>query len=136
MTLKRILVMLVALMVLTLLFSSISCAPSTPPPPVKETVLVTVVPSQPTAVPAAPTGAPAPTATAAPKPPEAVLQIVNVPANAALPGAITATIQMITDTAVGPSKTTVALGTTGLSNVPINVPIRLSVSAADPKNTG
>ncbi len=74
--------------------------------------------------------------TPAPQPPVAVLKVVAVPANAALPGAITGTLTYITDTAVGAAKTTAAMGTTGLSNVPINVPVRLEVSAADPNNTG
>jgi Cytochrome c554 and c-prime len=74
--------------------------------------------------------------TPAPQPPVAVLKVVAVPANPALPGAITGTLTYITDTAVGAAKTTAAMGTTGLSDVPINVPVRLEVSAADPKNTG
>ncbi len=82
---------------------------------------------------------PAPQATTAPataKPPVAVLKVVPVPANATLKNAITTTIQTITDTAVGPKPATIAVGTTGLSNVPINVPIHLAVSAEDAKNTG
>ncbi len=82
---------------------------------------------------------PAPQATAAPstaKPPVAELKVVPVPANAADKNAITATIQTITDTAVGAKPAAIAVGTTGLSNVPINVPIHLAVSAQDPKNTG
>ena len=74
--------------------------------------------------------------TPAPQPPVAVLQVVAVPANAADTNAITATFSYITDTAVGAAKSTVAMGTTGLSNTPINVPIHVSVSPADPKNTG
>src|SRR5512140_3530920 len=74
--------------------------------------------------------------TATPQPPVAKLSVVGLPANAALPGAITATLSYITDTAVGAAKTTVAVGTSGLSNVPINVPVVLQVSAADPKNSG
>ncbi len=88
------------------------------------------------------TFAPAPRAayaqnpTPAPQPPVAVLKVVPVPANAAGPNAITTTLKYITDTVVGQKSTTIALGTTGLSNVPINEPIHLAVSAADPKNTG
>ena len=88
------------------------------------------------------TFAPAPRAvyaqnpTPAPQPPVAVLKVVPVPANAALPGAITGTLSYITDTAVGAAKTTAAMGTTGLSDVPLNVPIHLAVSAQDPKNSG
>ncbi len=71
-----------------------------------------------------------------PQPPVAELRVVSVPANAALKNPITATIQTITDTAVGAKPATIAVGTTGLSNVPINMPVRLAVSAQDPKNTG
>ena len=74
--------------------------------------------------------------TATPAPPVAKLSVVGVPANAALPGAITATLSYITDTAVGAAKTTVALPTSGLSNVPINEPVTLMVAPADPKNSG
>jgi hypothetical protein len=77
-----------------------------------------------------------PSSTPTPVPPVAKLIVVGVPANAALPGAITATLSYITATAVGAAKTTVALGTTGLSNVPINVPIVLQVAPGDPKNSG
>lgn len=73
---------------------------------------------------------------ATPQPPVAKLKVIGIPANANLPGAITATLSYITDTAVGAAKTTVALGTTGLSNVPINVPVFLQVAAADSKNSG
>ncbi len=71
-----------------------------------------------------------------PQPPVAELRVVSVPANATLKNPITATIQTITDTAVGAKPAAIAVGTTGLSNVPINVPVRLAVSAQDPKNTG
>ena len=74
--------------------------------------------------------------TATPQPPVAVLDFDPVPANAALPGAITATIKTVTDTAVGERPAVVAVGTTGLSNVPINVPVFFQVSAKDPKNSG
>jgi mono/diheme cytochrome c family protein len=123
---KKILVMLAALMVITILFATISCT-STPQPPVKETVLVTVVPPQPTA-------APAPTA--APKAPVAVLDVVGVPHNATLPNAITTTLQYVTSTVVGPVKANYANATSGLSNVPINIPVRVAVRAQDPKNAG
>ena len=68
--------------------------------------------------------------------PVAKLSVVGIPANANLPGAITATLSYITDTAVGAAKTTVALPTNGLNNVPINVPVSLMVAPADPKNSG
>ena len=74
--------------------------------------------------------------TATPVPPVAKLTVVGIPANAALPNAITATLSYITDTAVGAAKTNVAVSTSGLSNVPINVPVSLQVAAVDPKNTG
>jgi len=83
------------------------------------------------------TATPAPAATATPqavkpKPPVAVLEIVPVPANAKAPNAITATIKYMTDTAVGPKTAAVALGTTGLTNVPLNVRVLLSSRSADP----
>lgn len=73
---------------------------------------------------------------ATPVPPVAKLSVVGVPANANLTGAITATYTYITDTKVGEAKGTTPLGTSGLSNVPINVPVILQVAAVDPKNTG
>ena len=73
---------------------------------------------------------------ATPQPPAAVLKVVEVPAYASEPNAITATVKYVTDTVVGERSAAVAMGTTGLSNVPINVPVRLKVSAADPKNSG
>src|SRR5512143_2121405 len=75
---------------------------------------------------------PAPT----PVPPVAVLKVVGVPGVATAKNAITTTIKMITDTAVGETSPVVGLSTTGGSNVPINVPVHLAVSAQDPKNTG
>ncbi len=76
----------------------------------------------------------APTTT--PVPPVAKLSVVGLPANAALPGAITATVKYVTDTKVGEASIVRGQGTTGLSNVAINVPVTLMVAAADPKNTG
>ena len=72
--------------------------------------------------------------TAAPVPPVAELEVVAMPGNAALPGAITATVKYVTET--NSASSTVALYTNGLTNVPINVPVYLQVSAADPKNSG
>ena len=69
-----------------------------------------------------------------PMPPVAVLETVAMPGNAALPGAITATVKYVTETNTASS--TVALYTSGLSNVPINVPVYVQVSAEDPKNSG
>jgi hypothetical protein len=74
--------------------------------------------------------------TPTPQPPVAVLKVVAVPGFVSDPNAITATVRYISDTAVGEARSTVALYTTGLSNVPINVPVVLQVSAKDPKNTG
>ncbi|HEX9015701.1 MAG TPA: multiheme c-type cytochrome [Chloroflexota bacterium] len=61
----------------------------------------------------------------APAKPNAAIDIVAVPANAADPNAITA---MLSD-----GKTTVAMGTTGLNNVSVGVPVILKGSAEDPK---
>ena len=77
-----------------------------------------------------------PTPAATPVPPVAVLKLVGVPGNPNLPGAITTTLSYITDTVVGAAKTTIANATTGLRNVPINVPVFLEVAAKDPKNSG
>ncbi|MBI4787897.1 MAG: hypothetical protein HY782_12720 [Chloroflexi bacterium] len=77
-----------------------------------------------------------PTPAATPVPPVAVLKVVGVPGNPNLPGAITTTFSYITDTVVGAAKTTIANATTGLRNVPINVPVFLEVVAQDPKNSG
>ncbi len=60
-----------------------------------------------------------------------------MPGNATLPGAITATVKLRHgNDHRAPAKSTVALYTNGLSNVPINVPVYLQVSAEDPKNSG
>ena len=75
---------------------------------------------------------PAPT----PQPPVAVLKVVPVPGVVTDKNAITATIKFISDTAVGPASSVIAVSTTGGGNVPINVPVHLAVSAQDPKNTG
>jgi len=108
---------------------AVACAQPAPAPPAKETVVVTVV------VPA--TAAPkAPEPTKAPEPPVAELKVLAIPGYAADKNAITTTIQYITDTVAGPAKSTVALYTSGLTNVPISVPVVLRVSPADPKNTG
>jgi hypothetical protein len=65
---------------------------------------------------------------------ESIIQLVPVAANAAAdPNVITATFQYITSTQVGPARTTAAMGTTGLPNHPINVPMNIAVKA-DPKN--
>lgn len=63
-----------------------------------------------------------------PTPPPEGAQVVIVPvaANATKdPNVFTATIKIITDTKVGETNATVAMGATGLSNVPINVPVHV-----------
>jgi len=72
--------------------------------------------------------------TPAPKAPVAKLEILAIPGYASDPNAITTTIKYITDTAVGEAKSTVALYTTGLSNVPISVPVKLRVTSVDSKD--
>ncbi len=111
---------------------AVACAPSvapTPLPPVKETLIVEKV------------------VTPTPRPvqsgsvlkikvpgPESLIQLVPVAANAAAdPNVITATFQYVTSTVVGPAKATAAMGTTGLPNHPINVPMHIAIKA-DPKN--
>ncbi len=74
--------------------------------------------------------------TATPQPPVAVLKVVAVPGVVTDKNAITATIKIVTDTAVGPNNAVIAMSTTGGGNVPINVPVHLAVSAQNPKNTG
>jgi len=83
-------------------------------------------PPKPTAAPAAPAAPTAAPAAAKPAPPVAKLAIVPVPANPADPNAIKA---MLSD-----GKTEVAIGTTGLTNVSIGVPVTLQGAAADAKN--
>src|SRR5450759_1917417 len=69
---------------------------------------------------------------AKPQPPVAVLNILAVPGNIKNANAITGTVKYMTDTAVGPKTATVALLSSGLPNVPISVPVHLSVTAAEP----
>lgn len=88
--------------------------------------------------PAAATG-PAPQATAVPTQgptPAAVLKVVGVPPNAADKNAITATLKYYTSAESAGTNATVAMGTSGLNNVPVSVPVHLKVQAADPKNSG
>ncbi len=89
-------------------------------------------------VPVSATG-PAPQATAAPTQgpaPVVVLKTVGVSPNAADKNAITATLKYITSTEIGEKSATVSMGTSGLKNVPVNVPVHLQASAADAKNSG
>ncbi len=125
---RNTLVLLVSVLVLSALMLTISCAAPTAPPPVKETVVVkeTVI--------VQPTKAPEPTK--APVAPVAVLKALAIPGYASDPNAITATVQYITETGRAAASSVAALYTSGLNNVPIKVPVKLAVSAADPKNTG
>ncbi|MCL4487353.1 MAG: cytochrome c family protein [Chloroflexi bacterium] len=75
-------------------------------------------------------------APATPPPPAAVLKVVPVAGVATDKNAMTTTIKIITDTTVGPSNAVVAQAAADGSNVPVNVPVHLAVSAQDPKNTG
>ena len=117
----------------SLLTVLVACSSQQPPVPVPTQApapAVTTAPAPPakTIVPAAAATA-APTAAAAaakPAPPTAVLEIVPVPANKADPNAIKA---MLSD-----GKTEVALGTTGLPNVSIGVPVMLRGAAVDSTN--
>jgi hypothetical protein len=137
--LRKILILLAGLLLVGLL--AVACAQPAPTP-VKETVVVTVV------VPA--TAAPAPAATAAPtaaapiaaptaaaKPPNAEVRIVPVAANASKdPNVLTATVKLMTDTVAGAYNATIAMGATGLNNVPVNVPVHVQCMPDDPKFTG
>lgn len=72
-----------------------------------------------------------------PEPVNADVTIVPVAANATKdPNVFTATIKIITDTKVGASNVTVAMGTTGLWNVPLNVPVHVQCKPSDPEYTG
>ena len=42
----------------------------------------------------------------------------------------------MTDTVAGAYNATIAMGATGLNNVPINVPVHVQCKSDDPKNTG
>jgi hypothetical protein len=68
--------------------------------------------------------------------PVAILRFVAVPANPMDSNSITAQLKYVTDAARGPTESKVAMGTTGMTNQPINVPVHLVVQAANPKNTG
>ena len=121
-------------------------APAPAPVTVKETVIVEKVVEKPvekivekpvekvvekviTATPGPkPTEAPV-----APVAPVAALKVLAIPGYASDPNAITTTVKYITDTAVGEAKSTVALYSSGLTNVPISVPVHLQVTAADAK---
>lgn len=72
-----------------------------------------------------------------PAPVNAVVEIVPVAANPAKdPNVFTGTIKIITDTKVGESNAVIAMGASGLPNVPINVPVHVSCQPDDVKYTG
>ena len=69
----------------------------------------------------------------------AIVRIVPVSANANVaqePNAITATVKYVTDTAVGPASATRGQSSSGLGNVPINVPVHVLCESPDAKNPG
>ncbi len=68
--------------------------------------------------------------------PRAALKVLSVAANPAYSNPVTMTLNVMTDTAVGPYKSVIALGSSGLLNEPIGMPVRFGVDAIDPKNTG
>ncbi len=137
---RKVLWLVLGATLLVLLIGVAAQCPSTPTPtsapaPTKAPE-ATKAPEPTKAAAPTPTTAPAPTPVTKPAPPAAVLEIVALPANPQIPGAITATMTYITDTVVGEKKATVAMGLTGLNNVPINVPVRVAVKPEDPKNPG
>jgi hypothetical protein len=80
---------------------------------------------------------PAQQPTPAPEPPNADVTIVPVAANATKdPNVFTATVGVMTDTVVGPVDTVIAMGASGLWNVPINVPVHVQCKADNPEFTG
>ena len=137
--LRKILLVSAGILLVGLLIAA--CAQPTPPPPqvVKETVVVTKI-VEPTAKPPEPTKAPAPTAvppTPALAPGNAEVSLVPVAANATKDkNVFTATVKLVTDTVVGPYNAVIAMGTTGLPNVPISVPVTIQCVSDNPKNPG
>jgi hypothetical protein len=72
-----------------------------------------------------------------PEPVNAEVIIVPVAANATKdPNVFTATVKIMTDTKVGERSVTIAMGATGLKNVPINVPVHVQCKAASVEYTG
>ena len=71
-----------------------------------------------------------------PAPINAVVNIVPVTMNPNDPNAITATIKIITETKVGESNAVIAMGASGLPNVPINVPVRVECKPDNIEYTG
>lgn len=71
------------------------------------------------------------------EPINAIVTIVPVAANeTGDPNVITGTIEMVTDTAVGAVDTVIAMGASGLNNVPLNVPVTLECMPDDVTFTG
>ncbi len=121
---KKIPIVLAALMLLTafvVAFIAPAGAQTLPPLPNLQAPLAQATP--------APTTAPA-----IKPPPVAVLKIIPVIAAGTDPNVVTATLKYITDTAVGPTSTTLYLGATGLANVSIGFPVHVNASMADAKN--
>ncbi len=71
-----------------------------------------------------------------PAPINATVRIVPVTMNPNDPNAITGTIKIITDTKVGESNAVIAMGASGLPNVPINVPVRVECKPDNIEYTG
>ena len=68
--------------------------------------------------------------------PVAVLYLVSVPANLLDKNSFSGTLKLVTDATKPPTDMKVAMFSSGTTNQPINVPFRLLVQAADPKNSG
>jgi hypothetical protein len=121
-------------------------APTAAPKPVEPTKAPVVEPTkapvvEPTKAPVAglnvPAPATSPTVTATAKVINAAVSIVSVAANPAKdPNVLTATVKLMTDTVVGAYNAVIAMGATGLNNVPVNVPVHLACASDDPKNLG
>ncbi len=71
-----------------------------------------------------------------PAPINAVVNIVPVTMNPNDPNAITGTIKIITDTKVGESNSVIAMGASGLPNVPVNVPVHIECIPDNIEYTG
>ena len=72
-----------------------------------------------------------------PAPVNANVIIVPVAANPAKdPNVLTGTIKIITDTKVGETNAVIAMGASGLNNVPLNVPVTVECKPDDIKYTG
>jgi len=69
-------------------------------------------------------------------PVNAVVSIVPVAANLKDPNVFTGTIKIITDTQVGASNAVIAMGASGLPNVPVNVPVHVQCKPDNLEYTG